>query len=355
MSARLDSMGQEKYRGLTVLNNGRRVFNGKISFDEAALSIPLNRKKPTTYFVNSMSDLFHAEVPIEFVAKVFAVMGYASWHTFQVLTKRTGYMAELLNDPKFAEMVEEAGYEFSEMASDAASRFGLYNVHNRLTTDWRAQDHTALPLDNVWLGTSCENQQTADERIPHLLKCPAGVRFLSCEPLLGATDLTNTPYPSGMAMHRMNCLYGYGGWSTPRWKHKIDWVIVGGESGPGARPMHPDSARSIRDQCNAAGVAFFFKQWGRFAPWIDDSKANGGGEERFGHVGVHLDGRHGRIAISSSGSGLITNHDSGFEPDGCFAMAAAGKKAAGRLLDGRTWDEMPTDLRVRDIPAKENV
>lgn len=86
MSARLDSMGQEKYRGLTVLNNGRRVFNGKISFDEAALSIPLNRKKPTTYFVNSMSDLFHAEVPIEFVAKVFAVMGYASWHTFQVLT-----------------------------------------------------------------------------------------------------------------------------------------------------------------------------------------------------------------------------------------------------------------------------
>ena len=147
-----------------------------------------------------------------------------------------------------------------------------------------------VPLPNVWLGVSVENQAAADERIPLLLRTPAAVRFISAEPLLGLIGLAyRFPHADGMRDDRF-------------------WVICGGESGSGARPMNPDWARSLRDQCAAAGVPFFFKQWGEFAP------------------GPHSNNPSKEIPIHCSTGGL---------------MHHAGKKAAGALLDGREWKQFP--------------
>lgn len=185
------------------------------------LKQPLSWKKPRTIFVNSMSDIFHEQVKDEFILEIFEIMAEASWHNFQVLTKRSERMAALA---------------------------------------------PSLPLSsNVWMGVSVENQRWTS-RIRDLRSVNASVRFLSCEPLLGSLDLDLTG---------------------------IDWVIAGGESGPGARPMQIDWARSLQKQCESACVPFFFKQWGAYD-----------------EAGVRR-----------------------------------GKKASGRLLDGRTWDEMPAPRR----------
>ena len=200
MATRLKAMGQPNYE---------RGF--KVSLQKHMLELPIAWKKPQMIFVNSMSDLFHEDVPDPFIRRVFDVMSRASWHTFQVLTKR----AERMN--------------------------GL-----GLSLKWPA---------NVWAGVSVENRRYL-ERIDFLRTMPARVRFISFEPLLdrlGKIDLTG-----------------------------IDWVILGGESGPGARPMEPSWVVEIKEQCLATGIPFFFKQWG-----------------------------------------------------------GANKKKAGRLLDGRTWDDLP--------------
>jgi protein gp37 len=200
MAKRLHAMGNLNYR------------NGfSLTMHEGALGIPLSWKKPRMVFVNSMSDLFHEAVPLEFIQRVFKVMENAHWHSFQVLTKRSDRLLEL-----------SALLEWPE---------------------------------NVWMGVSVENNDVV-HRIDHLRDTVAHVKFLSLEPLLG-------PIPD------LN-LYG------------IDWVIVGGESGPMSRPMDQEWAIGIRQQCQSEGVPFFFKQWGGF-----------------------------------------------------------NKKKAGRLLEGRTWDEWP--------------
>lgn len=173
---------------------------------------------------------------------------------------------------------------------------------------------------NLWLGVSVEDQKTADERIPHLLKLDAAVRFLSMEPLLGPVDLANM-YPDGFNF-QMNALTGEG-------KHllgftgqikPIDWVICGGESGPNARPMHPDWVRSIRDQCIAANVPFHFKQWGEWLPFRQITTEQSIDKPRNWPNLTH------------------TNH---YFDEGSTAYKL-GKKAAGRILDGRTWDQYPT-------------
>lgn len=169
---------------------------------------------------------------------------------------------------------------------------------------------------NVWLGTSVENQKHADKRIPELLKCRdlAPVLFLSMEPLLGPVDLVHTPVRVGGEFLGSN-LTG------------LDWIIAGGESGPHARPSHPDWFRSIRDQCQAAGVPYFFKQWGEWAP----------------EGSPHSD-RHGRIFHDGSFFAmdkLPTGVGRHAPPDGIAALYRVGKKAAGRLLDGREWNELP--------------
>jgi protein gp37 len=169
--------------------------------------------------------------------------------------------------------------------------------------------------DNVWIGTSVENQATADERIPHLLNVPARVRFLSCEPLLGSVDIIR-----GYQWAR--------GALSANYQPPIHWVIVGGESGHGARPMHPDWARSLRDQCQAAGVAYFFKQWGEYAPapWDNPKPA----------LAVCADGTH---VVAQIG------HVLGFREADEVCMERMGKGAAGRLLDGREWSEFPQEPR----------
>jgi protein gp37 len=214
------------YMGTTNRLNGRTNWTGVVRTITSRLEQPLHWKKPRRIFVNSMSDLFHEDVPTSYVREVADVMKRADWHTYQVLTKRAGRLRQML------------------------------------TKDLRA--HAAL--SHIWWGVSVENRRHGFPRIDDLREAPAAVRFLSIEPLLedlGEIDLTG-----------------------------IHWVIVGGESGPRSRPMQPGWVESIRDQCASAGVPFFFKQWGLFGP-------------KGGH------------------------------------MVRLGKKAAGRLLDGRTWDNYP--------------
>jgi len=288
----------QKYVGLTVKNGaGDWHFNGTVRTHDDALTVPLGWKKPKRIFVNSMSDLFHPKVPFNFIDKAFAVMALTPQHTYQILTKRPQRMAEYMNTRQSAGGMVRLEPGLAPVGSP-----------DHVCEAW----HRALffwPPANVWLGCSVEDQRTADERIPHLLKCHATVRFLSCEPLLGPIDLRlpegcrgcNHP---GNVVHRETCTL-CDGTGQERW---IDWIILGGESGPGARPMHPGWARSIRDQCAAARVAFFFKQWGAWAP-VD---------------GLEWRGSRSDLYVCDWGE-----------------MGYVGKKAAGRLLDGREHNAFP--------------
>lgn len=200
------------------------------------LELPLRWKKPRKVFVNSMSDLFHDDVPDDYIAQVFAVMALARDHTFQLLTKRHGRMRSLLNDWEF---VREVG-----------THIVAREVHHGYDFDFPADGTDWWPLRNVWLGVSVENQQWADIRVPALLATPAAVRFLSMEPLLGRVTFRWAKWaPMRDAWH----LDGLKG---------IDWVIAGGESGHGARPMQVEWIRTLRDECAEARVPFFMKQAG---------------------------------------------------------------------------------------------
>jgi len=222
------------YEGLTKQTSAGPQWTGKVSLIESALVEPLRWKKPLRIFVNSMSDLFHEAVPDEFILRVFEVMERARQHTFQILTKRPDRMLEVLG---------------------GTSGAGL----------------SAPPLPNVWLGVSAEDQQRAEERIPALLQTPAAVRFLSLEPLLGGIDLEplQCDMCGGFDVHQegdsqpwcVECDHEMG---VAPWLdvEGIDWVIVGGESGPGARPCDVAGVLSIVQQCKASGVAAFVKQVG---------------------------------------------------------------------------------------------
>lgn len=212
MAARLEAMGNSKYKGTTRKSGGRHKWNGKIRLDHDALSVPVSWKQGRLIFVNSMSDLFHEKVPLNFIQRVFGVMNETPRHTYQVLTKR-------------GERLEEISSELN----------------------W---------APNIWMGVSVENNDYV-HRIDQLRNTNAQIKFLSLEPLLGPLSHLELS--------------------------DIDWVIAGGESGPGARPMESHWVRSIRDQCNKANVAFHFKQWG-----------------------------------------------------------GKNKKKAGRILDGRTWEQWPS-------------
>src|SRR5882672_4877505 len=193
MAVRLEAMGTEKYRGLTRKSGRRAVWTGKIRLDEKSLDSPRAWSKPRKVFVNSMSDLFHDDVPVEFIARVWAVMRETPRHTYQILTKRPERMAEVLAKPPFE------------------------------------------ILSNVWLGASVEDHRVLD-RLDAIRRVPAAIRFVSLEPLIGSVaegDLTG-----------------------------IDWAIVGGESGPRAREMKPEWVDEIEVMCRHSGTAFFFKQWG---------------------------------------------------------------------------------------------
>ena len=265
MAARIEKMQPEShYAGTTKRVNGNAVWTGKVALaPDHILTAPLRWKKPRRIFVNSMGDLFHESIPDEWIDKVFAVMALCPQHTFQVLTKRSKRMREHLDTRLRASFVSAAA--LSMVPGNAVEKSPAWNMK------W--------PLPGVWLGVSAEDQARADERIPDLLAIPAAVRFVSAEPLLSALDLV--PYLSPHFQSESADFPKLG---------ELDWVIAGGESGPSARPMHPDWARSIRDQCQDARVPFFFKQWGEFAPHpspIADGAVYRLGKRRAGHL---LDG-----------------------------------------------------------------
>jgi protein gp37 len=289
-----------RFHPAALAKGGKQLEAFPAPFDQVSirpdrfLIQPLHWETPRRVFVNSLSDLFHDDVPDEFIAKVFAVMALAKQHTFQLLTKRHGRMRSLLNSDAFWALVSEREQDFT-YPTGGSEWF------------WDGQ-----PLPNVWLGVSVENQQWANVRIPVLLDTPAAVRFLSCEPLLGPIDLNRAIEPN----------FARGGWKD---LSRLHWVIAGGESGPGARPLHPDWARSLRDQCVAAGVPFLFKQWGNWAPAgmrYDTTDRT--------HL-VQLDGRDRGIPWCGWKLDQPT----------AAAMHRSDKRAAGRELDGRTWDEYP--------------
>lgn len=234
MTRRLEAMGQADYAGLT----NKRHFNGQLRALPHKLDKPLKRRKPTMYFVNSMSDLFHVGVPDGFIDRVFAVMALCSQHTFQILTKRPERMAAYCPAGNRRNSLYEA-------MEEVADQFGI--------ADFLYDDQ--WPLPNVWLGTSCEDQQRADERIPWLLKTPAAVRFISAEPLLSEVDLSRWLQFQGPG-------WRYADDADSSGRPGIDWVIVGGESGHGARACDVAWIRSIVEQCKAADAKCFVKQLG---------------------------------------------------------------------------------------------
>jgi len=298
--------------GLTRDSKAGPVWNGEVRLNEQWLDQPLRWARPRRIFVCAHGDLFAENVPDEWIDRVFAVMALAPQHTFQVLTKRAHRMRE---------------YVFpAPSATGTSMQDRLWKLYHAMG----GQHPTAWPLPNVWLGVSAEDQQRADERIPDLLATPAATRFISAEPLLGSLDMTSIRHPiPGWPNATVNALRGLikddGTWT------RIDWVIVGGESGRGARPMHPAWVRSLRDQCAAAGTAFFFKQWGLWADINQSEAADNAGWEARGKW----------MILDRNGEMDIPDHRWPDEEAGEVAVVDVGKKAAGRLLDGIEHNAMP--------------
>lgn len=296
------------FAGTTERNEDGVDWTGKVNLLANRLDDPLHWKKPRRVFVNSLSDLFHDAVPDEYIVAVFARMWWSPQHTFQVLTKRHARMRSLV--PSIEERLRKMERDLELVDAPTPLRW---------------------PLPNLWLGVSVENQKWADIRIPALLETPAAVRFLSCEPLLGPIDLCGPNVPGRGRPKLTYWLDGRPGWGPEQTDDRgrvfqelvtgprIDWVIVGGESGPGARAMHPQWARTLRDQCQHSGVPFFFKQWGEWAPSgavVIRSRP----EPRSLLVGEPVDEAGHREEIRR-----------------------VGKRTAGRLLDGCTHDAFPAD------------
>lgn len=253
-----------------------RPFSEVQLLDNKRLSLPLRWRKPRRIFVDSMADLFHPDVPDEFIDRVFCVMGAARRHTFQVLTKRPRRMERYLNDPETKYRVWGAARSLVEntLHRDMYDAIPIPAEGGGKGPAWCYP--AEWPFPNVWLGTSVENQEAA-YRIDWLVRTPAAVRFLSCEPLIGPLVLEKWLWRD------IGYTWGeFGKLPTVEPSGDLHWVVAGGESGPDYRPLDLDWARSLRDQCVSAGVPYFFKQVG------------------------------GRTS-----------------------------KAGGRELDGRTWDEMP--------------
>jgi len=256
-------------------------WTGEVRLIAEHLEDPLRWKRPRKIFVNSMSDLFHESLSDEVIDKVFAVMALSPQHTFQVLTKRAERMHDYLTGKNYkarhyqVESLRADGDEArrSDIRCEIVS-IGGHEGYNRI-------EGLRWPLPNVWPGVSVENQETADERIPWLLKTPVAVRWISYEPALGPVDFR--PYMPSHPEERERRVNGAAkilGISKKSARDfigsavypEIKWVVCGGESGPDARPMHPAWARSVRDQCVAAGAPFHFKQWGAWAPSTFDGR-----------------------------------------------------------------------------------
>lgn len=309
MAGRLQRMNRRnlsyvnRYDDTTMRVNGKTVWSGLTrKAPNHTLLEPLGRKVSTRYFVNSMGDLFHENIPDDWIDDVFAVIVRCPQHTFQVLTKRPERMLQYIT------ALIAAKRRIAWIASEMRGSFigGIQAMDAFLGHDRK----TRMPLKNLWLGVSAERQQEWDERVEILGRTPAALRFVSVEPMLGPIDCGNAfdDPPDGSE---------YG---------PIDWIICGGESGPGARPMHPDWARSLRDQCQAAKTPFFFKQWGEHIAETIPGTC----------VDLKRDLAPNQSVAWGDGN---TNHT---------RYTRVGKKAAGRLLDGREHNDMPDTYNAQD-------
>lgn len=276
------------------------------------LDTPRRMRQPRRIFVNSMSDLFHEAVPDTFIDNVFITMALAQQHQFQILTKRPERMRKFMDE------------DFAKRYARIADAYLHENdVENRLDV---IRDLDG-PLPNVWLGVSVEDQASADERIPLLLKTPAAVRFVSAEPLLGMVDLTSIEVPD---YKWVDALKGIQCGDSVTATAKINLVIAGYESGSGARPGHPEWAAQLRDQCAAVGTKFFFKQWGEWAPRsaLSIDVFNDATTE----VYVKLDGTVYDVHDESDPHQFDASD---------VMMYRVGKKLTGRTLDGREHNDLP--------------
>jgi protein gp37 len=267
---------------LAVLSEPR--WTGDVRFIPELLGEPLHWKHPRKIFVNSMSDLFHEKVDVGWIDQIVAAMMVTPQHTFQVLTKRPERMRNYLCNVG-ARQIEPHMQRL---------RAGI----GRLDWPWR----------NIWWGVSVEDQKTADERIPLLLETPAAVRWVSYEPALGPVDFG--PFLIGLSRVTGHALPGT----------HLDWIVAGGESGPGARPAHPDWFRAARDQCQDAGVPFFFKQWGEWIPldhWPHDERGKPYDTEY----------KPGKLYLGTHRENMT--------------FLRVGKKLAGHVLDEKVWQEFP--------------
>lgn len=319
----------------------QKRFNNKVRYaaqdadkvelflDEIAILKPLHWKKPRTIFVCSMTDLFYDGHEDDWIDQVFAVMALCPQHTFIILTKRhdrmNAYFQKHFTRHKCGHIA--AGITGKQHPGGHDCDPDVCNMH--------------FPLPNVWIGVSIEDQKAANERIPYLLGTPAAVRFLSVEPLLGPIDLTDivTPVREGVTDHfdALDHIEANMYAEEPDNLAALDWVIVGGESGHNARPMHPDWARSLRDQCKTARVPFFFKQWGAWAPAdvlgiTEDMPIS----DRHGNVRDWMN----RYTICEDRADRLKAHS--FTGHATNLVYHVGKKRAGRLLDGVEHNEWPT-------------
>ncbi|WAC26381.1 phage Gp37/Gp68 family protein [Ancylobacter sp. SL191] len=333
MAARIEAMQPgSHYAGTTQPGKAGAVWSGKVALaPEHILTQPLRWRRPRRIFVNSMGDLLHEDVPDAWIDRVFAIMALSPQHTYQVLTKRSTRMREYFAEtwqPALARSIQLGGGKTIDIPAEKrpSDRWDRINLAIDDVTMNPFFDHERFwtpegsligrpawprrPLPNVWLGVSTEDQRRADERVPDLLATPAAIRFVSAEPLLGPLklfSLREVRGARGTITDWHDSLRGFQFGPTGAETARIDLVIAGGESGPNARPMHPDWARSLRDQCATAGVPFFFKQWGEH---------------------VTAKGATGDVPISHV-----------FE-DG-YQMIRVGKARAGRLLDGVEHNALP--------------
>lgn len=314
VASRFSGPGQA-YEGL--IDERTRGWNGIVRCVPEALQIPWRWRTGRRIFVDSMSDLFHEAVPFRFIAAVFWIMSVTTRHTYQILTKRPDRALEFFEWAcvgDFENRLYDEAHRYAEIRELAwEPRSATRGGYDNCGPGW--------PLENVWLGVSVENQGAANERIPLLLQAPVAVRFLSCEPLLGAIDIRAFK----------ECAFWRDRWGNGKW---LDWVIAGGESGSGARPMPPAWAHFLRNQCADSGIPFFFKQWGEFLP-----------------------GETGDDGIRRTWEPYREHTPDGWEgPDRIPVKVAhgiefgrVGKKHAGCTLDGRVHHEFPPKSRFTEV------
>jgi protein gp37 len=299
-----ESINQRLGTGLEFKPGHQNSGEIEIFLDENMLTRPLRWRKPRKIFIGSMTDLFARFVTKEMLDRIFTVIALTPQHTYQVVTKRADRMRDYCVRTSRNTI---NGHIWSMLGTPEGSKI-------KRSGNWQVN----WPLPNVWLGVSAERQDEADERIPLLLQAPAAVRFVSLEPLLGPINLASINHCGVVSGHSALHDRGLG---------QLDWVIVGGESGPGARSMHPEWARSLRDQCAAASVPFFFKQWGE---WIPSDPQSACGNPRSGWMPLR-----GNAKRSYPKEELYPENGAAF-------VEPVGKAKAGRLLDGVEHNGFPT-------------